>query len=456
MLSYNAILYGTYILALLSILLFFVKNDELLLLFTGFFYSAGIERYNLVMSGRERWHYVAYAKDIFRQTDEIGHQALNYFFLGTACFVLFYFFLNINRKEVRKKIDDKKILTAFLDKYKFYIISAFALLAIFSFYSKMSFVNSFYSGNTSIAFGNSYSLMLGFAFGGFISITYLVFSHVDIKQGLISKILFGVILTYAAMSTYSSSGRFQFLSWSITIGIIFVRNFSPLKKLRFYIVGAFLVSTAFGLAGVLRSGEVHQLSFSQKIALAWERNNSREDQNMLDGFMMVIQVYPKHLGYHYGSEHLEILMRPIPRSWWPNKPLGGYANKLGLNDNMGGGSVGISQSLYGSFYGEGGVIGIIVFCFIYAYCFTLIFKSSEKYGSDVRYLIKGATIASCVPLLRGGDLPGIYAFIGMTFWPIFGFLYYYKKYIAKVNREKIQAFIQQQLNAKKDTVAEFS
>jgi hypothetical protein len=44
----------------------------------------------------------------------------------------------------------------------------------------------------------------------------------------------------------------------------------------------------------------------------------------------------------------------------------------------------------------------------------------------------------------------------MTFWPIFGFLYYYKKYIAKVNREKIQAFIQQQLNAKKDTVAEFS
>lgn len=456
MLSYETILIGTYILILLAVLLFFAKNDELLLLITMFFYSAGVERYNLVLSGKERWHYVAYSKNIFNQTNELGLEALNYFFLGTASFTLFYLFQNISRKPTSIKVDNKAMLTKFLDKYKISILVAFFITAVVSFYSKISFVNSFYSGNTSIAYGNSYSIMLGFAFGGFITITYLVFSHVNLKQGFITKVIFGLILFYAGMSTYSSSGRFQFLSWSITIGIIFVRDFSPLKKLRFYLIGGFIVSTAFGFAGVIRGGKAQNMTLSEKIAAAWERNNSREDQNMLDGFMMVIQVYPKHLNYHYGTEHLEILARPIPRSLWPGKPLGGYANKLGLNDNMGGGSVGISQSLYGSFYGEGGVIGIVIFCFIYTYYLTKIFKYAERYGSDIRYLVKGITIASMIPLLRGGDLPGIYAFIGMTFWPVFGFLYYYNKYLKQERREAIKLYLQQQENEKRSAVAELS
>ena len=150
---------------------------------------------------------------------------------------------------------------------------------------------------------------------------------------------------------------------------------------------------------------------------------------MLDGFMMVLQVYPQHLAYHMGTEHLEILYRPIPRSLWPDKPLGGYANKLGLNDNMGGGSVGISQSLYGTFYGDGGVTGIVILSFFYALILNLIMARSLKYNSDVRHLIKGITIASMIPLLRGGDLPGIYAFIGMSFWPVFYFVNRYGNFI---------------------------
>jgi len=153
---------------------------------------------------------------------------------------------------------------------------------------------------------------------------------------------------------------------------------------------------------------------------------------------MVLQVYPQHLDYHWGSEHLEILYRPIPRSLWPNKPLGGYANKIGLNDNMGGGSVGISQSLYGSFYGEGGIFGIVVLCFIYALVLNRIMLISLRYKSDVRHLIKGITIASLVPLLRGGDLPGVYAFIGMTFWPVFYFIYKYKKFAVKIMQNNLR------------------
>jgi hypothetical protein len=225
--------------------------------------------------------------------------------------------------------------------------------------------------------------------------------------------------------TYSSSGRFQFISWAITIGIVLVGDSNPFYKLRIYLLGGFAISLAFGLAGVSRRVDTTKMGNFEKLSAAWQRNKSTEDATMLDGFMMVLQVYPQHLNYHYGTEHLEILYRPIPRSIWPNKPLGGYANKLGLNDNMGGGSVGISQSLYGTFYGEGGVMGIIVLCIGYALLINLIMKNSLNFNSDMRHLIKGATIASIIPLLRGGDLPGIYAFIGMSFWPMILFVSIY-------------------------------
>jgi hypothetical protein len=170
------------------------------------------------------------------------------------------------------------------------------------------------------------------------------------------------------------------------------------------------------------------MSNFEKISAAWQRNKSTEDATMLDGFMMVLQVYPQHLDFHYGTEHLEILYRPIPRSWWPEKPLGGYANKLGLNENMGGGSVGISQSLFGTFYGEGGVGAIVILSIIYAYLINGIMVKSIRFNSDTRHLIKGATIASIIPLLRGGDLPGIYAFIGMSFWPVILFVNRYSSF----------------------------
>lgn len=48
-------------------------------------------------------------------------------------------------------------------------------------------------------------------------------------------------------------------------------------------------------------------------------------------------------------------------------------------------------------------------------------------------------IASAIPLLRGGDLPGVYAFIGMTFWPILIFINRYKKFLNVYNIEQLIA-----------------
>ncbi|HPI11516.1 MAG TPA: O-antigen polymerase [Catalimonadaceae bacterium] len=437
-------LVGTMILGLLSMVLFFIKNDELPILFVLFFYTSGLNRYNLVVSGGDRWVRVAYAKNIFNLTNELGLQALNYFFLGTAMMCVSYITFSLTRKEPKVFKDNDGLLRLFLKQNQVPIIIVFLVISSTSFYAKLAFVNSFMASGGGISMGGSYYIMLGFGIGGVITLMYLIFKNYDIKKQFIPKLIIGAILAFAASMTYSSSGRFQFLSWSITIGVIFVGNNNPLYKLRIYIIGGLIVSLAFGLAGVKRRTDTSSMSTFQKLSLAWERNKSTEDATMLDGFMMVLEVYPNHLGYHYGSEHLEILYRPIPRSIWPNKPLGGYANKLGLNDNMGGGSVGISQSIYGTFYGEGGTTGIIVLSVIYCLIVNLIMRYSLSYNSDLRHIIKGITIASLVPLLRGGDLPGIYAFIGMSFWPVFVFISRYNSFLRQqriIQLESMQTYI---------------
>ncbi len=429
MLSPDNILTGTMFLGLLALIFFIIKNDEVLILLVLFFYTSGLSRYNLVVSGAERWVRVAYAKNIFNLTNELGLQALNYFFMGTVVFSVAYFLFGMSRKPPETFKDDRFALNSFLKKYQIRILVLFIIISSVSFYAKRAFVNSFLAGGGGIAFGGSYYVLFGFALGGVIPLMYLVFKNYELKEQFLVKVAFGAIIAFAGSLTYSSSGRFQFLSWSITMGIIFVGDKNPFYKMRIYLIGGLIVSLAFGLAGVKRRTDTSQMSWFQKLSLAWQRNKSTEDATMLDGFMMVLQVYPQHLQYHYGTEHLEVLYRPIPRSLWPGKPLGGYANKLGLNDNMGGGSVGISQSIYGTFYGEGGTYGIVVFCVIYAFFLNRIMVSSFRYNSDIRHLIRGSTIAALVPLLRGGDLPGIYAFIGMTFWPVILLIYAYKKFL---------------------------
>ena len=117
MLTPDNILVGTMALAMLALVLFVVKNDELLGLFVFFFYTSGLNRYNLVTSGAERWVRVAYSKNIFSMTDEIALVALNYFFLGTAVLSVAYFTFSMFRKAPERFKDDAQSQKSFLSKF---------------------------------------------------------------------------------------------------------------------------------------------------------------------------------------------------------------------------------------------------------------------------------------------------------------------------------------------------
>jgi hypothetical protein len=208
--------------------------------------------------------------------------------------------------------------------------------------------------------------------------------------------------------------RFQFLGWCVAVTIILASGQSFLRRAQVLVIGLVGAVALFAVAGALRNAEEPTVELEQS---AWERFAFAQDANMLDGFALLQQVYPEMLDYSYGREHLEILERPIPRAWWPGKPVGGYMNKLGIVTADSGFTLGISPSLFGSFYQEGGLVGVVLLSIIYGFGFGRLVSFTTRIVPLGGLLLRGILAAAIVPLLRGGDLPGIYAWFGMSFWP---------------------------------------
>jgi hypothetical protein len=230
--------------------------------------------------------------------------------------------------------------------------------------------------------------------------------------------IFGAALLFAAIIflTFQPGMRFQFLGWCVAVTIILASGQSFLRRTQVLAIGLVGAVALFAVAGALRNPEDSSGELEHS---AWERFAFAEDANMLDGFALLRQVYPEILNYTYGGEHLEIFERPIPRAWWPGKPVGGYMNKLGLITADSGFMLGISPSLFGSFYQEGGLVGVVILSIIYGFGFGRLVSFSTRIVPLGGLLLRAMLAAAIVPLLRGGDLPGIYAWFGMSFWPCF-------------------------------------
>ena len=229
---------------------------------------------------------------------------------------------------------------------------------------------------------------------------------------------FGAVALFVAIIylTFQPSMRFQFLGWCVAATIILSSGLSFVRRARVLSIGLIGAVALFAVAGALRNAEEPTVELEQS---AWERFAFAQDANMLDGFALLRQVYPEMLDYSYGEEHLEIFERPIPRAWWPGKPVGGYMNKLGIITVDSGFTLGISPSLFGSFYQEGGLVGVVLLSIIYGFGFGRLVSFSRGIVPLGGLLLRGMLAAAIVPLLRGGDLPGIYAWFGMSFWPCF-------------------------------------
>ena len=433
MLTYDMLVGLSLLLFIYFSFYFFRSNDEFPLLAHTLFCTNALYRYNVVAIQKlSSYVVVAYKRDIFALNDALALEALNYFFLGNALFSLSYIGFKAMMRPVKPAPIQGELFKSFIKAKQIPIIVLFLVFLLLSFYSNIALNNLVYGqGQSNVSMGVSYFLYLPFALGGLILLMFLVYKNVSVATDSFSKLAFGGLIAFSAYTSYNPTARFSFLSWVVGLGVIYLRDRAPSRKAVLYIVGGSLAILLYSLAGLKRTPGAYALPFNQKVELAIARLVIAEDQNLLDGMMMVLQVYPENLDYQYGFQHLEILMRPIPRAIWPGKPKGGYANKLDLNYEENNGTIGISESMYGTFYGEGGVPGIILLSILYGFFFARITRYTEKFTNDIRFLLKGIMIASFLALIRGGDLAGIVAFCCMSYWPIMLFMRQYTSFASR-------------------------
>jgi hypothetical protein len=420
MFSYEIIRWSTYLLAIASVIFFIRKENEVPLIYIFFFFSSGLQRYEVTTIDQSIGYVVVAGWDIFTMNAEIALEALNYFFIGVATFLVAYFIFYKDKPKSYIDSDSELTLMRYIQSHLPLVISIFVITSLLT-------VLRF--GLYRISFSYGFFLPLGIG-GGVVVLLLAVASLKDKKFGGLRVLMLGLAL-FMGKQSYNPFIRFSFLSWAACAAILFTGPMKKGLKLFTYFFGGAIALLTFTIAGVSRMTDISKLTFTELIETAVLRSTSSEDANMLDGFMMITQIYPSRAEYAYGINHLEIFVRPIPRSLWPNKPVGGWANKVGLNDDYAASNtfIGISESIFGTFYCEGGLVGVIGFSLIYVFAYIRLFTAANRYRSLFKYLIKGIVIAATIPLLRGGDIPGIVAFVGMSFWPVFIVQYSYGRFL---------------------------
>jgi hypothetical protein len=391
------------------------RHDEVPLLATGFLFYVAAYRYYVVSHGLAEWANITnFGFEAI--TNESALAALRPIVLGET--ILLGTYMACQNRVFEHGLFRLAPANGARLKAALFFWAVAAILATLYF---QKVVNERLVAGESLAFSISAYLYLFPMVLSSMAVLIIACWKFGALRGIFDKLVALALMVALAHLSYSSSQRFKFLSWILVSAVIVSFGYAPLKR-------AILLTLVLGvgmglvaLAGAMRGMSDEEMELPQG---AWERFVRANDANMLDGFVLLTQVYPARLEHSYGGEHYEILLRPIPRAWWPNKPVGGYMNKLRLITRESGGTLGISPTLFGSFYQEASYVGIVLLSVVYG----AVFAGLMRYGAALHpvggLVVRGVICASIIPLLRGGDLPGVYAWIGMTFWPILLLLWF--------------------------------
>jgi oligosaccharide repeat unit polymerase len=394
---------------LLAALFWFIKrNDEVPLIVSAFLTYCSSYRYWAVTMGFNEW-LEPDMLGLSGVTDGDALEALNYIILGQFVLLAAYMFAQRKVIPLTQAVEDAEFIKWLRPKTLVFGACCLPLVV----FARSSAAGQAAAGQLAAFEISGYTQLFPLVLIGVMTIIACLwrFNGLDTQY---TRLIAGLIFVGVLYLSFNISGRFQFLGWLLSLGIIVASQYGLKKKVSVFLVLVLVAGVMFGAAGALRGTTVE--ADDEGLARgAVTRVFSAEDANMLDGFVLVQEVYPERLDYGWGWEHLQILLRPIPRSWWPDKPAGGYVNKLGLY--QGEGTIGFSPTLLGSFYEEGGLVGIVVLALIYGFALGSLISFSARIKPFAGVMIRAAVCASLIPLLRGGDLPGIYAWIGMAFWP---------------------------------------
>ena len=391
---------------------FFIKKNCEIPLFLALFNIFVEYRLVSLKAGYSDWVDFDYVIP-FKFNFDIAYQVSDLILLGTS--VMMYCFMFFFRPPAAKANDTNDLL------YEFILSRKKAILYGLLFFGALATALKGSSGG--------YAVLTKLGTTSFIIFFFLlIVADADKKADV--KLFYIILFVALALLTYDTALRFQFLGWMICIGFYLARNIKPAKKTVLSIGGIFLILVVFSAAGVLRYKKLSDVTLSSLYKESLDRLKIADDINFIDGFMMMYQVYPEQLPYGYGREHLNVILRPIPRALWPAKPLSNWIRNVEVRHGwIDEDSAGFSPTLWGVFYAEGGTYGVVLCSIIWAWFLARLYRAFSYFSSDLTSFLIGILLVCMIPIFRSGDLAGDVAIVLMSFWPMIIFVVLYKRFL---------------------------
>jgi len=247
-----------------------------------------------------------------------------------------------------------------------------------------------------------YTFSFGFINGSsFLAIYFLIKNQITNRFLKLLTILIYSIAVILNFSTGTRMNIFTILFGPIILYLYETKNIKSFLKVKRLIFIGFIFAVLFGLIAVLSSIRDTGLKSEFNINFL---NIVTYGLNQVPDFNSAIAMFPKEKNFLYGSTYLAVLVNPIPREFFPNKPVG-IGSIVGEVDPISRAGTSISITFFGEAYANFGIIGVIIMPFIWGFISKVLFNWFRKnYNSDIVKIIYFYILPFYTIEVRGGFL----------------------------------------------------
>lgn len=228
------------------------------------------------------------------------------------------------------------------------------------------------------------------------------------------RFAYALIIVYVGMRLFAGAQRLSFVV--VLIAIFFHRL--TVKGLRYpgiaLMAGAFIVALVFEVVGNDRYAFRKIAGGTASMEEIWRDYRENRGSNALTSDIVEYDVataatsyIAEYKDYSYGTQYLRILIWPIPRQLWADKPV--FTSIVDLNDY--GDFRYLTTSLYADSYMNIGLPSMLIVLFILGYSVGYVYEMARTTSATVAYLFFWVFLIYEKTILRDGGVTFVYFWI---------------------------------------------
>lgn len=225
-----------------------------------------------------------------------------------------------------------------------------------------------------------------------------------------------LILAFIAYRSVAGAARNAFVA--VALGVIFILLINARRRLpsiRVVVYGLVLLAF-FNVVGSDRLALKKVIAGDQTVSelvgnyfTADSKPAVTANMQEFDVLAAILDVVPARSGYSYGTQYLRILVWPIPRQLWPEKPV--YTSSIDLNNY--GDFRNLSTTMFADNYMTFGVPAEIIICFLISLWLNRLYQRAVDRPTPLRLMFYFCVIIYLPVLFRDGPVQAAYYYISL-------------------------------------------